>query len=276
LRLKSAPHVHLHSGIFNLLEIYRQHKLQSVINFTSHSVTEFTSHRRNVSRYEPIPSKVVNLDILRAVAVLGVFVAHLELSLPINHSSTRDWGRLGTESVIIFFLHTSLVLAMSMGRLSKEPKWIWRFYVRRIFRLYPLSMLFVLVAFVVRKGLVPATAFNIGSNLLLIQNFTLTPSFPGHLWSLAFEIDMYLLLPLVAVFLACARPNLRLALLYAATVIVAVSMKYYFGRNHILGFAPCFLGGFIALHTRPKVQLPWWIWPFLVAGPSDLDNFALL
>jgi len=56
-----------------------------------------------------------NLDVLRAIAVLMVFFYHL---LEYGYFSERRVNRLGQFGVLIFFVHTSLVLMMSMERNS--------------------------------------------------------------------------------------------------------------------------------------------------------------
>ena len=86
-----------------------------------------------------------NLDFLRAVAVLCVFSAHLLDSLGIYNP-----GSLGRFGVIIFFVHTSLVLMGSLNRLENSGLTNeWRlsvaFYIRRCFRIYPLAMFAVLL-----------------------------------------------------------------------------------------------------------------------------------
>jgi peptidoglycan/LPS O-acetylase OafA/YrhL len=56
-----------------------------------------------------------NLDVLRATAVLMVFCHHL---LEYGYFSERRVSGLGQFGVLIFFVHTSLVLMMSMERNS--------------------------------------------------------------------------------------------------------------------------------------------------------------
>jgi len=80
----------------------------------------------------------VNLDFLRSVAVMSVFVAHL------MDTALNDWsvGSLGRFGVVVFFVHTSLVLMGSLHRLEKTAKsdtsLVLAFWIRRFFRIYPL------------------------------------------------------------------------------------------------------------------------------------------
>jgi peptidoglycan/LPS O-acetylase OafA/YrhL len=78
-----------------------------------------------------------NLDLLRASAVLLVFVSHL----PYSVGSSWDLDFLGHYGVMMFFIHTSLVLAMSLARIERQNEnVVTSFYIRRAFRIYPLSI----------------------------------------------------------------------------------------------------------------------------------------
>jgi peptidoglycan/LPS O-acetylase OafA/YrhL len=143
-----------------------------------------------------------NLDILRAVAVLAVLADHIAATFGIAQRYPFFWA-LGRWGVLLFFVHTSLVLKMSMERLGVSG---WRlhstFYIRRIFRIYPLS---IAIIGIVLAAQIPPTAWpddipagDLGaviSNLLLCQNLTGKPGLIGPLWSLPYEIQMYLILP---------------------------------------------------------------------------------
>jgi peptidoglycan/LPS O-acetylase OafA/YrhL len=77
-----------------------------------------------------------NLDLLRSVAVLLVLVSHIPVAL--GHADGR-WGVVtlaGRYGVLMFFIHTSLVLMMSLERSERQgPALIRRFYIRRAFRI---------------------------------------------------------------------------------------------------------------------------------------------
>lgn len=67
---------------------------------------------------------------MRSVAVLCVVIAHglTYLGLP----AIAGWS--GITGVCFFFVHTSLVLMFSLER---DPE-VGSFYLRRMFRIYPL------------------------------------------------------------------------------------------------------------------------------------------
>ena len=113
-----------------------------------------------------------NLDLLRSVVVLLVLVDHLFMAagLADRYPVVYDMGRLG---VLMFFVHTSLVLMLSLERSEDRNSGdLFRgFYIRWAFRIYPLSIACVLLAcaFGVPQtpGGAPATrgAFQIIANL---------------------------------------------------------------------------------------------------------------
>src|ERR1039457_4755647 len=94
-----------------------------------------------------------NLDLLRAAAVMSVYFAHLHTNLSGQHSDLPwHFGQLG---VLMFFVHTSLVLMMSMERMVANANFIPGFYVRRWFRIYPLSIFCVLMSYWFHMGTQP-------------------------------------------------------------------------------------------------------------------------
>jgi peptidoglycan/LPS O-acetylase OafA/YrhL len=99
--------------------------------------------------------------------------------------------------VLIFFVHTSLVLLFSLERSAySQPLTALNFYVRRIFRIYPLSILAVLAMVVLaipRQPDVPyeaLTRMELLANLTLTQNLGHLVSSPVTLWSLPWEVQM--------------------------------------------------------------------------------------
>lgn len=230
-----------------------------------------------------------NLDVLRALAVLLVLADHLLTIWDVYPQPISRWeiGRLG---VLLFFVHTSLVLMGSLEREGRESGWVGAFYVRRMFRIYPLAIVAVCLALVLRipasigsrlvlAHATPAGAGTVVGNLTLTQNVVGAPDLLSVLWSLPLEVQMYVLLP--AGFLIARRGagSVGAALVGAAGVglIVRWSGAPGMWRLGVLAFAPCFVAGVLAyalLRAGLRPRLPAWAWPFVLAGCMPL--FLLL
>ena len=221
-------------------------------------------------------SDLPNLDLLRSTAVLLVLFGHLAAFMKI-----RGLGDVGYFGVLLFFVHTALVLMLSMERLGLSgSKLYFVFVVRRFFRIYPLSVLAVLVAvgFSIPSapwlgGFVWPGWQGLVSNILLIQNITHNGSVISVLWSLPFEVQMYAFLPLF--FLVILRfPSLwTISLIWVSSVVIAGSeylVRIGLGDSQflVLRYFPCFLAGVFAwrLMAHQHRRLPNMLWGlFLLA-----------
>lgn len=229
-----------------------------------------------------------NLDLLRAAAVLFVVFAHLfGLGPDWKQKGAFALHRMGLLGVLIFFVHTSLVLMMSLERLMKEYSdaafSYWRnvapsFYVRRFFRIYPLAI-FVVLGVTLLK--IPADPFfpyrrlsmvELAANLALMQNLIKSSDAIGPLWSLPWEVQMYMALPLL--FLLTKRGHITSLAAVAAAVIAANTCGIALGIRgvRILEYAPCFISGVLAymLIRRIRPTLPAWLWPCTLAAMGAL------
>lgn len=226
------------------------------------------------------------LDLLRAMAVCFVVVSHLPLAQ--DHANDFNIRFLGALGVAIFFVHTCLVLMRSLDRqvsCRAEDRWVIPFFLRRIFRIYPLSMVVVTVlavlgwlGFPLRESLTLPEYF---SNLFLIQNLTGHPSTPGPLWSLPFEIQMYLLLPLL--FVAVMRGGKEQAHYISSAIwLAAVGLvlgAWVLGWDyHLIKFWPCFIPGVLAFSLRHRrhaigpATLVWYVTVMAIAYPYAITH----
>jgi len=204
-----------------------------------------------------------NLDILRAIAVLIVLGAHLSPYSILQQA-------IGHFAVLIFFVHTALVLLFSLERLSLTNGWVPRFYVQRAFRIYPLSVACVLLSLAFRiawPALIfePRSTLSVGANLLLVQNLLHEQSsISAPLWSLPFEIQMYAVLPVV--FWTIRKYHKQGALLVLATgFVVAIGEKLLHDDVWLAQFVPCFLAGALAYAWQgANRRIPWWAWPCFI------------
>src|SRR5215831_12399932 len=141
----------------------------------------------------PMLGASANLDFLRSMAVLMVLFDHLCRHYHLDQLGPVAVANAGFFGVLLFFVHTSLVLMYSMDRSALSGfALVKTFYVRRFFRIYPLSVLTVLAAVALQLHATgrdidfgPRPGFlELISNLLLIQNLTFSPSIVGPLWTL--------------------------------------------------------------------------------------------
>jgi len=217
---------------------------------------------------------------LRALAVLVVFFSHLNILLAPNRWRELA-GFIGQLGVLMFFVHTALVLMRSLERMPERGSALWRaFYVRRAFRIYPLSMICVLFAFLVAlsphlaslnepvegpRG--PWTLGELVANLTLTQNLSFSESMIGPLWTLPLEVQMYIALPFFFVFLK-DRPVRWAIGAWALALLVAFLQPHFSDRLSVFGYGPCFLGGIVAWRVSEKVApyMPGWAWPICLAA----------
>jgi peptidoglycan/LPS O-acetylase OafA/YrhL len=219
------------------------------------------------------------LDFLRSVAVLLVVANHLLTVVGVFGSWVFRLGRLG---VYLFFVHTCYVLMMSLQRMRQESEVnLWtRFMVRRCFRIYPLAVL-ALAAIVVLKipthfdwtppfRYVEVGRLAIVSNFLLTMNLTRSSPILQVLWSLPYEMDMYLLLP--ALYLLTTRwTSIQPALLLWVGAVAVACIRIRIPHTEVLSFinfVPYFLAGTIAFQLSKTVRprLPFWTWPIALAA----------
>ena len=194
-----------------------------------------------------------NLDCIRTIAVLLVVVSHLLLQLSGGAEpalySYRTMGRVG---VAIFFVHTTLVLMASLERNGSRAM---PFFVRRVFRIYPLSIAIVLLFALMQMGsTIPIDTEKLLSNLFLVQNITGHASLPLPLWSLPYELQMYLILPALYQLSGTRRPVLWAGLLCLSSITVVIALPDSTMFFKLLKYVPCFMPGVLAFVLIRRVR----------------------
>lgn len=205
-----------------------------------------------------------NLDVLRAGAVLAVFANHA-IEIFTDHVGPLTVKDLGRDGVLLFFVHTSLVLMTSLERQGvTSPSWIRTFYRRRAFRIYPLAL--VVIACVLVFRIPPGVGWDFKSpswlelfaNISLTQNIFAVQPLVGPLWTLPIEVQMYLLLPVL--WLISLRWELRgvtVALVAACAIGLLTPASVH--SLQTLRFGPCFVAGVLAYTIRrkePRAMIP--------------------
>ena len=211
-----------------------------------------------------------NLNFLRSLAVVLVVACHIS----VFYGAEKTFGVLGPMGVMLFFVHTAFVLMQSLGRQADQERLFVPFIIRRWFRIYPLAIFAVLAAVLshspqwsVTTGHVYGTklsSLDLLDNVALIQGsfVPLVPSIVGPMWSLPFEVQMYLLLPAVYVFVRGSSGLKKILLLWLAAALIGTAANHYIAVRTLFIYAPCFLSGVLAYklaeRVRPRVESVYW------------------
>ncbi|GAA1991400.1 acyltransferase family protein [Kitasatospora viridis] len=181
-------------------------------------------------------TRLNSLTGLRALAALGVFLAHLNVFLPVP--GTHGWFGLGGAGVPYFFVLSGFVIAWSFSDRDTAR----RFYGRRFARIWPLMLAAtvagVALALWFAKGSDTDETLLLGTASVLLvhawnRNGLLTSPDPVS-WPVSVEAAFYLLFP------AVVRPMLRrslrqLAVLAVLFVLVGWGIKTYLWLNWPVG-----------------------------------------
>ena len=206
--------------------------------------------------------------------MLAVIAEHTLLAYGIERIGYWQVRWIGVVGVLLFFIHTSLVL---MWSLERRPHTL-DFYIRRIFRIYPLAILALLVTFAFHAPVagLPGSYFSAAprpspaaslASILLIPNLFTGYQPMSVLWSLPYEVDMYVCLPLLFFFL---RSNLSLwpLLLFWGLEIAACRPLFHGAAHNFFLVIPYFLPGAMSYvgFSRWKARLPAGLFPLFLLG----------
>ena len=204
-----------------------------------------------------------NLDFIRTIAVLSVVAVHTMV-----YTGYIEYvGWTGAIGVGIFFVHTTIVLMMSLER---DPH-VWRFYVRRAFRLFPLWWAVLTLYVLFRIPISPDDSglfvYHAPAGLAWLWQYLLLFDFKGTggasvvcaSWSLPLEAQMYVVLPLL---FWCAIRWRRLWPLLAID-LAAIAFDLFRFKMQVTNLPmafPYFVPGVMAylLYKRTTPKLPAW------------------
>ncbi len=223
---------------------------------------------------EPSSSRVPVLDVLRACAVLAVFVQHLGdrfRPMVIEHASSTlpAWTVAWLQSLLehghwgvdLFFVLSGFTLGMGFvrdhdrGRLRPARE----FFLRRAARILPAFYLAVFVHLLARPALLhaPHLPASLAVHALVLQGY-LSPGgivLIGASWSLTTESHFYLAAPwlarrLLALDASSHEPFRRVARLAAAALAVCVPVWILRGVLHDYALGPQAPAGLLELSQR--------------------------
>jgi peptidoglycan/LPS O-acetylase OafA/YrhL len=195
---------------------------------------------------------VAALELMRGLASLDVFLWHLlnsDSGIPLVPGLYRiaGWSR---ESVIVFFVLSGYVIALSQQRLHRPALPFFKARVKRIEPLYLIALAAaVFVGWVVQK---PCTLWQIIGHLLFLQSYEGSFVAPlltnGPLWSLGTEFEFYLTLVFI---LALRKPALMAVWWALALAGLGIRHTGYVSTGaeglllEFLAISPCWLLGYL-------------------------------
>lgn len=183
-----------------------------------------------------------SIDAIRGWAIFAVIVLHVgtyfvppAILVPVVHE--------GGRGVQLFFIASAFTLFLSAYNRSTEHKPILNYFIRRFFRIVPLYYAAALFwtwfhqsPFFWGSSLSP-TALEVAAVLLFVNGWH--PNFihlivPGG-WSVAVEMNFYLILPVLIARVLNYRQALRVAIIVSIVGIVAGVTGYYLAPHIWMG-----------------------------------------
>lgn len=189
------------------------------------------------------------LNGLRFIAAVMVMIGHIEMvksfaDLP-NFDSIPFIGQMGDSGVTLFFVLSGFLISFLLLQ-EKENKGkieVFRFYMRRLIRIWPLYYLMIFLAFFVLPFILSLPGYaNVRSgnyfspalteNLFFLPNLAMV-SFPAvpfcvHLWSIGVEEQFYFFWPLIIRFKKIKPPVLFVGVIL---LVIIVRKIFYILRD---------------------------------------------
>lgn len=153
------------------------------------------------------PQSLVSIDILRAIAALGVFYYHQHIGATLAHYSGMNWLQ-STDSfgavyaVPLFFLISGYCIHLSNIKYLKNNQALplKEYYRRRFLRIYPpylAAFVFSIVVIFITYPNASIGKTDLFAHIFLLQGFTV-PYFNTInvvLWTISVEMAFYILYP---------------------------------------------------------------------------------
>jgi peptidoglycan/LPS O-acetylase OafA/YrhL len=201
---------------------------------------------------------VVQLTSLRGIACLVVLVGHA-IQVVNYHYTTSGLadvlrqavtGAVNAEgAVLVFFVLSGCVLALSLKNVTRfDLRIIGAFYIKRIFRLYPLlwlSLIFAVFSMAVAHDLARAGIFsewlngNILTRISLVHSLLsltgLYTSYNGPIWSLRVELIYSALFPVIYMLVRQVRCRKWTLIFLGAFALMPIPQ--HFGTGFAVSFA---------------------------------------
>lgn len=175
-------------------------------------------------------SRFRELDGLRGLAAVAVVLYHMTSSydsfFPGADPSPVNiwWGMFGVQ---LFFMISGFVILMSAGR-ARRPS---DFAISRVSRLYPAYWVALSLSFLVTLAFdvphEPLLWWQVVLNVTMVQRWFLVPNVDDVYWTLAIEMQFYVMVFLVLVLTRCRLTPRVVTGIAAVWVVVAVAVALW-------------------------------------------------
>ncbi|AIR68127.1 acyltransferase family protein [Dickeya fangzhongdai] len=200
-------------------------------------------------------SRIADIDRLRAVAVLGTIYAHIPTLWLWNIEALEFMRKFtnGYAGVVLFFVISGFVISKSLlpkfdtARFSSDKTDVIKeFFIKRFFRITPLSLFWIFISYWVFYFTDPGLRIGnlyaaIASALNFFNVYTLINSqyqdLFGIYWSLSTEEQFYIVLPLLLIFAKSKKS--RIIIISIACII---NFIVYFFKSTPFAFMPIMFG----------------------------------
>ncbi|XP_026315721.1 uncharacterized protein LOC113227063 [Hyposmocoma kahamanoa] len=222
------------------------------------SFSAYTNARRLIT-YKPVRGALECVDGIRVISMTWVVLAHsFSGFIPIINSvdvylwamsSRSTWLTSAQIGVDTFFVLSGLLLVYTtVGKISsmKLLKNLHLFYLNRILRMFPLLATTVLlqvgVLHYIHDGpwwyvvafLTSECRINWWSTLLYVQNY-IRPMCLAHTWYLAIDMQLYILSPLILLWVLSGKKNFAWSALIAGVLVSLTASSIYVFVNNFTG-----------------------------------------
>ena len=211
--------------------------------------TETTELNASDPKITPKP-RLLGISGLRFVAAFLVMLGHFGQFFDIPNVSSRYGG----FAVTFFFVLSGFILTyVSLGVLKLELGNIFRFYVKRFARIWPLHLITLLWAvWVIQMGYVSDVFWG---NLFLLQSWVPDRdwvfSYNGVSWSISTEIFFSLMLPFFII-----GSQRQFWIKYVLLLLSVAGILFYVDYLERTGNIPMGIDVKMLVHVNPLIRLP--------------------
>jgi peptidoglycan/LPS O-acetylase OafA/YrhL len=201
------------------------------------------------SCHEFVPSlkqRIGGLDEIRGIAILLVLLCH-GVHLLFGTGRFNAWGYFGVNT---FFVISGYLICTILKTTRERRDFFKTFYVRRIFRIWPLFLVVLGIGTFLGLALNSPVWKALPSYLTFTMNFPLGGVIPGTdpMWSLAIEEQFYLFLPILVYVMNPNRlPSVIAAICMLSAVGSTLLLRWTFEGNAVFAY-PNFTNTGLRIH----------------------------